>query len=420
LADKKVKKVRSQLRRDTAANWEAQNPVLLAGEEILVYTNAGETRRKIGDGVKSYTQLPFDDERIYNALNDKQAKVTGTASQIAGFNASGALEARNLPTAAELGAEPSGSAYLAQVNAEAHADSVLSAHDQNPAAHVDIRSALSEKQPKLTGASGQFVGFGADGAAEARNVTAGDVAFADGETFQQKYEAGELTGADGKSPYQAAVADGYTGTEAEFYAALVTLKDAPFLPLSGGTMNINGIDNFVFGVNTSGRTLFRIAGVSFTASSSDLDIDAENIVMSGGLIAFAATNVNLLETESVDVPDPNYETNAANKGYVDAQRPKQQLITLTTSAWENHLPGSGEAVPDRQTYRYQAVSVPGILADESKQLIQPVPTMDAQELYIYHGVRCMQQSENQLIFYCDTVPVDDLSVYIVWQEVQAG
>ena len=29
---------------------------------------------------------------------------------------------------------------------------------------------------------------------------------------------------------------GYTGTEAAFHAALVSMKDAPFLPLSGGTM----------------------------------------------------------------------------------------------------------------------------------------------------------------------------------------
>lgn len=120
------------------------------------------------------------------------------------------------------------------------------------------------------------------------------------------------------------------------------------------------------------------------------------------------------------VLDPINNDDAANKGYVDAQRPKQQLITLTTSAWANHLPGDAEVVPDGQTYRYQAVSVPGILADESKQLIQPMPTMDAQELYISHGVRCMQQKENQLIFYCDTVPVDDLSVYIVWQEVRTA
>ena len=66
--------------------------------------------------------------------------------------------------------------------------------------------------------------------------TADDVSFADGETFQAKLDAGKLNGADGKSAYQQAVDAGYTGTEAAFYAALASMKDAPFLPKSGGTM----------------------------------------------------------------------------------------------------------------------------------------------------------------------------------------
>ena len=55
---------RIQTRRDTASNWETKNPVLLAGELIIVTTNAGDTRFKIGDGVKTYTQLPFQDETL--------------------------------------------------------------------------------------------------------------------------------------------------------------------------------------------------------------------------------------------------------------------------------------------------------------------------------------------------------------------
>lgn len=43
-------------------------------------------------------------------------------------------------------------------------------------------------------------------------------------------------GAAGKSAYQQAVDAGYAGTEAAFYAALVSLKDGPFLPLAGGTV----------------------------------------------------------------------------------------------------------------------------------------------------------------------------------------
>lgn len=58
-------------RRDTAANWETKNPVLKNGEFITVITNAGAIRHKVGDGTKTYTQLPFEDEPLYNALAEK-------------------------------------------------------------------------------------------------------------------------------------------------------------------------------------------------------------------------------------------------------------------------------------------------------------------------------------------------------------
>lgn len=58
----KIFKTRIKQRRDTSANWEAKNPVLLNGEVIIVDTANGETRTKTGNGTKTYTQLPFDDE----------------------------------------------------------------------------------------------------------------------------------------------------------------------------------------------------------------------------------------------------------------------------------------------------------------------------------------------------------------------
>lgn len=69
---------RIKTRRDTAANWEVQNPVLLEGELIIVTTNAGDTRFKVGDGVKTYKQLPFQDESLYNALSGKADTTTVT------------------------------------------------------------------------------------------------------------------------------------------------------------------------------------------------------------------------------------------------------------------------------------------------------------------------------------------------------
>lgn len=51
-------------KRDTSANWTANDPVLLDGEIIIVDTASGEVRYKVGDGVKKYSQLPFSDEAV--------------------------------------------------------------------------------------------------------------------------------------------------------------------------------------------------------------------------------------------------------------------------------------------------------------------------------------------------------------------
>lgn len=71
MADKTINNVKIRHRRDTSANWTTNNPVLLSGELIIVDTEAGETRFKIGDGTKTYTQLPFQDEILRNSLSDK-------------------------------------------------------------------------------------------------------------------------------------------------------------------------------------------------------------------------------------------------------------------------------------------------------------------------------------------------------------
>lgn len=96
-------------RTDTAANWTQKNPVLAEGEIIVVQTSAGETRLKIGDGVKTFTQLPYTDEQIYNnvvtSVNGQTGDITvnsvyqyavesgytGTEAEFAAKLASGAL-----------------------------------------------------------------------------------------------------------------------------------------------------------------------------------------------------------------------------------------------------------------------------------------------------------------------------------------
>ena len=60
---------RIQNKRDTSANWTKNNPIILNGEIILVDTAEGELRAKIGDGTKTYKQLPFSDEVLKSLIN---------------------------------------------------------------------------------------------------------------------------------------------------------------------------------------------------------------------------------------------------------------------------------------------------------------------------------------------------------------
>ena len=79
-------------------------------------------------------------------------------------------------------------------------------------------------------------------------------------------------------------------------------------------------------------------------------------------------------------------------------------VTLSASGWSNNS---------------QAVTVSGVLADETAQLIQPMPAVASQVAYMSAGIYCSGQAANSLTFTCQTVPTTDLTVYVVMQEVGA-
>lgn len=84
-------KARIRDKRDTSANWTSANPVLLNGEKIIVDTEGGEVREKIGDGVHRYTQLPFTDEKLRAMIDGKVAvsQGAGNAGKVLGVQADG-------------------------------------------------------------------------------------------------------------------------------------------------------------------------------------------------------------------------------------------------------------------------------------------------------------------------------------------
>ena len=136
------------------------------------------------------------------------------------------------------------------------------------------------------------------------------VLFDDNKTFQQKYDAGELTGPNGMSAYQQAVEGGYTGTEAEFYAALALLKNGPFLPLNGGRMD------------------------------DDVEIRLNNGILTAPPIGYGAAGLSCKDPNGgfarFWIGEPREGSNAATKKYVD-----DSIAAIPSSI---NLPHDGELV----------------------------------------------------------------------------
>lgn len=85
-------------------------------------------------------------------------------------------------------------------------------------------------------------------------------------------------------------------------------------------------------------------------------------------------------------------------------RPKYVRVTLTAAGWN---------APEKT----QKVTVSGVLADETKQLIMPMPAMASQNAYAAAGIACTLQEENALTFTAQTVPTEAITVFVTVQGV---
>lgn len=269
---------------------------------------------------------------------------------------------------------------------------------------------------------------------QAGDYSADMIEFADGETFQQKYDAGELTGppgadgaqgpagtngVDGKSAYQTATDAGYTGTEAEFNAALKTLDGAPFLPLAGGIMAEGALikwqtDNNYVAMSGAGGMLsisskigaqISTDGIFAMSGSAGANFSTASTMMLGALaISFESQDIIFNNYRLQYVGNPTESTDAANKAYVDATKPVLRTATLTTSGW------SGNS---------QTVTVNGIIADSASQSVDVVPAdHNSAKAWGDAGVWCDSQGANTLTFSCESVPTANITLNIRFQEAQ--
>jgi hypothetical protein len=129
-----------------------------------------------------------------------------------------------------------------------------------------------------------------------------------------------------------------------------------------------------------------------------------------------AIKVNGKLVAGIGLPGKSAYQYAVDGGYTGTEEEFQEVlanaggkptgngVTLLASAWHGNS---------------QTITVPGVLADETKQLIQPVPAIASQAAYLASGILCTGQAANSLTFTCQTVPEADLTVYIVITDVKS-
>lgn len=180
--------------------------------------------------------------------------------------------------------------------------------------------------------------------------------------------------------------------------------DARYLQLSGGTIEVDATVSAALTLKNTKST----GDVSDVNRSPHLNFETGNGKVVNESVDFGSgrAEVTFYDVENDDfvaitgLLDPVYNADAANKAYVDSKSPTSVAITLTTSGWSSNT---------------QTVTVSGVVASETAQLITPTPAIASQSAYYEAGIMCTNQAANSLTFTCQTVPTSNLTVYVVIQ-----
>ena len=113
-------------------------------------------------------------------------------------------------------------------------------------------------------------------------------------------------------------------------------------------------------------------------------VNALTLEVAGGLSGIQSGNVYTISGENL------------------AKKPIRRKVSLNPSGWSNNT---------------QTVTVSGVSATETDQLITPTPAIAFQDVYYESGIMCTGQGTNSLTFTCQTVPPENIVVYVVIQEV---
>lgn len=257
------------------------------------------------------------------------------------------------------------------------------------------------KQDKLTGQSGQVVGFDAEGNA----------------IPQTPPETGDVK-ADGSVPMTGDLNMG--GHKITNLGAPTNANDAVRqADLKVVSDEVDGIISGTTGITLAPATTTKIGGVivgdgieveedgtisvtpGLTQEQADeryLQLNSDAMITGDITFKYGA---DFDGSKITSVGTPVNGSDGANKAYVDSKAPLPPVpVTLTTSGWSSNT---------------QTVTVSGVSASETAQLITPTPAIASQSAYYEAGIMCTNQGTNSLTFTCQTVPTSNLTVYVVIQ-----
>lgn len=310
----------------------------------------------------------------------KQDKLTGQSGQVVGFNEEGNAVAQTPPETGDVKADGS-VPMTGDLNMGGHRITNVSAPTQPTDAvrQSDLKTVSDEVDGIISGATPIIL-------PPATTTKIGGVIVGDGIEV-------EADGTISTNPVPAGGTPGQVLTKTETGEAW---QDGGFLPLSGGT--VNGYINFDQAKSGIYFSKFQDEHNCYpTIRSTTID---GKVALSIYTKAHNGVNNTVYPIILSGVDTPKKSHDAANKAYVDSKSPTSIAITLTTSGWSSNT---------------QTVTVSGVSASETAQLITPTPAIASQSAYYEAGIMCTNQGTNSLTFTCQTVPTSNLTVYVVIQ-----
>lgn len=195
-------------------------------------------------------------------------------------------------------------------------------------------------------------------------------------------------------------------------------KFAKYLPLAGGKITgaITGGDseNWVYksydvtdsaGIRVAAGMQARERNVALLCRTSD----GESTIGIGENAAFIQSGVGGQGTSRImvtpigvtinNVVTPATDTMPTPKSYVDKLKTKAHKVSLTVAGWDSST-------------KQQTVAVADVVADETAQLILPMPAAASMTAYNDEGIQCTAQAAGKLMFTADTVPTTSIDVYV--------